>query len=125
MNRKRFFKKWDLAIVAALLLAAAALFLFRGGSGKRTAVIAVNGETLYEIALDDVKEPYTLTLENGVSVGVAPGEVRFLASDCEGQDCVRCGALTKTGQAAACVPNKTLIALKGAADGRAPDAVSY
>ncbi len=125
MNRKRFFKKWDLAIVAALLLAAAALFLFRGGSGKRTAVIAVNGETLYEIALDDVKEPYTLTLENGVSVGVAPGEIRFLASDCPGQDCVRCGALTKTGQAAACVPNKTLIALNGAADGRAPDAVSY
>ena len=125
MNRKRFFKKWDLAIVAALLLAAAALFLFRGGSGKRTAVIAVNGETLYEIELESVKEAYTITLENGVSVGVAPGEIRFLSSDCPGQDCVRCGALTRAGQAAACVPNKTLIALKGAPEGHAPDAVSY
>lgn len=125
MNRKRFFKKWDLIVVAALLLAAAALFLFRSGGGRRTAVIAVDGETLYEIELDSVKEAYTITLENGVSVEVAPGEIRFLSSDCPGQDCVRCGALTRAGQAAACVPNKTLIALKGAPDGRAPDAVSY
>ena len=125
MSRKRFFKKWDLAIIAALLLAAGALFLLRGGGGDTTAVIAVNGETLYEIDLKSVEEPYTLTLENGVSIGVAPGEIRFFASDCPGQDCVRCGALTKAGQAAACVPNQTLIALRGAPDKRAPDAVSY
>ena len=87
--------------------------------------LTVDGETLYEIPLDDVKESYTITLPNGVTVGVAPGEIRFVSSDCRGQDCVRCGALTRAGQAAACAPNKTVIVLKGTSEKGAPDAVSY
>ena len=126
MRRNALIKKADLLIITALLLAAAVpLLLTRAGNRSPTAVIAVNGETLYEIPLGDVKEPYELRLENGVTVAVAPGEIRFLASDCRGQDCVNCGALTKTGQAAACVPNKTVIALRGAPDRNAPDAISY
>ena len=125
MRRKPLIKKADLLIIAGLLLAAVLLLLLRGVGNVLTAVVSVDGEIRYEIDLANVKEAYTLPLENGVILAVAPGEIRFLASDCPGQDCVRCGALTKTGQATACVPNKTLIALKGAADGRAPDAVSY
>ena len=126
MRRKPLFKKADAAVIAGLLLIAGLLTLLLGG-GKKTAVavIAVDGETLYEITLSDVKESYTISLDNGVTVSVAPGEIRFLASDCRGQDCVRCGPLTKPGQAAACVPNKTVIVVKGTPEKGTPDAVSY
>ncbi len=112
-------------IVAALLVLAGLLLLLRGGGKTAVAEITVDGETLYEIPLGDVKESYTLTLQNGVEIGVEPGSILFLASDCRGQDCVRCGALTKAGQAAACVPNKTVIVLRGAPVKGATDAISY
>ena len=112
-------------MAVVLLLPALALLLFSGRGKAPTAVVITEGETLYEIPLGSVKEPYTIELENGVTVSVAPGEIRFAASDCRGQDCVRCGALTRAGQAAACVPNKTVIVLKGTLEKGAPDAVSY
>jgi hypothetical protein len=37
---------------------------------------------------------------------------------------VRCGVLTRAGQAAACVPNKTLVTLTGKPLKGAPDAIS-
>ena len=124
MNRKPLFRKADAAVIAVLLALAGVLMLLRGGGKAPTAVILADGETLYEISLADVKEAYEIPLENGVVIAVAPGEIRFAASDCHGQDCVRCGALTKAGQAAACVPNRTVIVLKGAPEKGAPDAIS-
>ena len=125
MKRKPLFKKADAAVIAVLLLPALVLLLFTGRGKTPTAYVIEDGETLYEIRLGSVKEPYILELENGVTVSVAPGEIRFASSDCRGQDCVRCGVLTKAGQAAACVPNKTVIVLKGTSGKGAPDAVSY
>ena len=125
MSRKSLFKKADAVIIAALLALAGLLLLLRGGGKAAVAEITVDGETLYEIALSDVKESYTITLPNGVEIGVDPGGIRFLASDCRGQDCVRCGVLTKAGQAAACVPNKTVIVLRGAPESGGTDAISY
>ena len=125
MKRFKPFKKADVIILCALLAVCAALFALRGGGNSITARIAVDGETLYEIRLSDVTQEYTLTLDNGVTVGVSPEGVRFVSSDCPGQDCVRCGLLRRAGQAAACVPNRTVILLEGRADKTAPDAISY
>ncbi len=125
MSRKPLFKKADAVIVAALLVLAGLLLLLRGGGKTAVAEITVDGETLYEIPLGDVKESYTLTLQNGVEIGVEPGSILFLASDCRGQDCVNCGALRRAGQAAACVPNKTVITISGKTDKNRPDALSH
>ena len=112
-------------MIAVLLLPALVLLLFTGRGKTPTAYVIEDGETLYEIRLGSVKEPYTLELENGVTVSVAPGEIRFASSDCRGQDCVRCGVLTKAGQAAACVPNKVLVMLEGEKAEGDPDIITY
>ena len=124
MKRLRI-KRADAALIAALLLACAVLFAIRGRGKALTATVAVNGETLYTVDLHAVKEPYELTLENGVTLRVSPGGVCFLQSPCRGQDCVRCGTLTRPGQTAVCIPTRTLLAVTGAAPRGAPDAVSY
>ena len=124
MMKRLNLKKGDLVLIAVLLLAGAVLLLLRGGKAAVTANVTVNGELRYEIDLTAVKAPYELPLENGVTLYVEPGAVRFLHSDCRGQDCVRCGALTRAGQAAACLPNKTLVSLSGKPPKGAPDAIS-
>ncbi len=123
-NRTRI-KKTDLILIAALLLLAGVLFALGRSGESPTAAVTVDGKLLYSIPLDGVKEPYTLTLENGVTLAVEPGSIRFAASDCRGQDCVKCGALRRAGQAAACVPNKTVITVSGKPDKNAPDALSW
>jgi hypothetical protein len=126
MKHGRFFKKADLVVIAVLLAAAAALFALRGGAkGALTARVSVNGETLYEIALNDVREPYDLTLPGGAVIRVEHGAAAFVSSPCRGQDCVRCGKLTRAGQMAACVPTKTLLYISGKPPAGAPDAISY
>jgi hypothetical protein len=118
-------KKADVLLICFLLAAALALLLLRGGGDTLTAEVTVAGVTVEQIDLKAVTSPYDLTLENGVRLHVEPGGVSFCYSDCRGQDCVRCGALTKAGQAAACVPNKTVIVLRGAPVKGATDAISY
>ncbi len=115
---KRLFRRTDLLVVAVLLAAALAAFLFvklkTGGSEARTAVVRVNGETVAEIDLGAVKEPYRLPLENGVVLLVEPGAIRFSSSPCPGQDCVHAGRLSRPGQVAACIPTGTLVLISGA-----------
>ena len=113
----------DLIPIAVLLAAAGLLAaVFAGGNGA-TAEIVVEREIVTTVDLAAVKEPCSLTLENGVTVSVEPGAIRFSASDCPNQLCVRAGRLTKAGQSAACLPNKTLIRVTGRAK-NAPDALT-
>ena len=127
MKALRRIKKADLAVIAALLLlaGAATAFLRPANTGRLTAKVIVDGEMLYSVTLSDVKAPYELTLDNGATVEIAPDGVRFVSSPCRGKDCVRSGKLTRAGQTAACLPNKTLIVLEGARAKNAPDAISY
>ena len=118
-------KKADLILLLTLLLLTGLLFALRGGQKGVTATVSVDGQALYTYDLRTLDAPETLTLQNGVVIEVSEKGIAFLSSDCRGQDCVNCGRLTKAGQAAACVPNKTLIMLQGAPDKSAPDAISY
>lgn len=113
----------DLIAVAALLAAACLLALAFGRTEGATAEILCGKEIVYTVDLTAVKEPCEITLENGVTVAVAPGAIRFAHSDCANQLCVRAGALTKAGQSAACIPNRTLIRVKGRAK-HMPDALT-
>ncbi len=124
MKAHKIIRRADLAVAAVLLLLCAALFiLFRSGGGT-TAVVTVGGETLYEIDLSEVSEPYTLSLDCGVTIAVSPGKIAFADADCPGRDCVRRGAISKPGQSAACLPNRVLIRIDGRASKDAPDAVA-
>ena len=118
-------KKADVILILVLLAAALSLLLLRGRGDALTAEITVNGVSANSIDLRAVASPYDITLENGVRLHVEPGGISFTASDCRGKDCVRCGVLKRAGQAAACVPNRTLVLLTGKPQKGAPDAVSY
>ena len=113
----------DLIPIAVLLAAAGLLAaVFAGGNGA-TAEIIVEREIVATVDLTAVKEPYTLQPEDGVTVTVEPGAIRFSASDCPNQLCVRTGRLTKAGQSAACLPHRTLIRITGRAK-NTPDALT-
>lgn len=119
----RFLRPADLIAVAAILLLAGALWLLTNSRQGETAEIVCGREVLYTIRLSEVKEPYEIRLENGITVAVEPGAVFFASSDCANQLCVRTGRLTRAGQSAACLPHKTLIRVTGR-DKTAPDALT-
>ena len=111
----------DLIAVAALLAVAAVWWAVSANIKGTTAEIICEKEIVETVDLSAVKEAYDITLDNGVTIAVEPGAICFAASDCANQLCVHTGRLTKAGQSAACLPNKTLIRIKGN-DRRGPDA---
>ena len=120
---RRIARPADLIAVAIILAAAGILAAVFGGADGAKAEIVVGKETVKTIDLTAVKEPYTVTLDNGVTVAVEPGAIWFSDSDCPNHLCMRAGKLTKAGQSAACIPNQTLIRVTGRAK-NAPDALT-
>ena len=124
-NKKIKLKKGDLIVVSVLCAMCAVLFVFsRASSGKAVAIVTVNGETVYEAALADIKKSESFVLENGVVITAEPGAVYFSDSPCAGHDCVKTGRLTRPGQTAVCLPEKTVIRIIGKQDTNAPDAIT-
>lgn len=124
MKNKLNLKKADLIILSVIILIAVILFFVRSDSAALTAQITVEGETVYDIVLSSVKETYTLSLDNGTEIEISQEYIRFISSDCGGKDCVNCGKLTSAGEAAVCIPNKTVIKLSGKSNS-SPDAITY
>jgi len=122
-NVKRRLRPADLIAAAVLLALAGGLWLFFGNRPGDTAQVIYDKEVLYTIDLSRVTEPYELRLDCGVTVAVEPGAISFADSDCANRLCVRTGKLTRAGESAACLPNKTLIRVTGR-DRRAPDALT-
>ena len=122
-KRIRLVRPADLIVAAALLALAGILAVVFGRLDGVTAEIICDREIVYTVDLSAVKEPYDITLENGVVVTVEPGAIFFSGSDCANRLCVRAGKLTKAGQSAACIPNRTLIRITGRAK-NAPDALT-
>lgn len=115
MDRKLVTKK-DLILLIFIILACALVFFyfnFLKQDGEK-AIISVNGQTVEEIDLASVKDEKILTLENGVKIKAQNGAICFLESDCKDKICINSGALSKKGDVAVCVPNKTVISIEGA-----------
>ncbi|MDO4848079.1 MAG: NusG domain II-containing protein [Clostridiaceae bacterium] len=112
MNERKLVTKRDIAVLAVLVFfAIALLLLFRFGlKDGRTALISVDGRDYMTVPLDKDDE---ITLENGVRIIVSDGKIGFSESDCPDLVCVHTGMLSKAGDVAACVPNKTVISVSG------------
>ena len=112
MNERKLVTKRDIAVLAVLALFAIALLLFFrfGLKDGRTALISVDGRDYLTVPLDKDDE---ITLENGVKIIVSDGKIGFAESDCPDLVCVHTGMLSKAGDVAACVPNKTVISVSG------------
>lgn len=109
---RRRIRPGDIIITAAVLAAALLLMLIPRGKAC-TAEIICSGKTVYTVELSSVKEPYKLDLENGVTVLVEHCAISFLSSDCKNGLCVHTGRLTRAGDTAVCIPNETIIKVRG------------
>ena len=92
---RRLIRPADLIVAAAALAVAALLWLAFGGMKGTVAEIVCEKEVVETVDLSAVKEAYDIPLDNGVTVAVKPGAIRFAASDCANQLCVHTGKLTK------------------------------
>lgn len=116
MNIK-LFKKGDLAVIAAVILAALIFAYFsHSGGEKAVAVISVDGVTVETVELYSLQEKRVINLggEYNIEIIAENGGIRFEHSDCEDKLCVNTGSLKKGGDVAVCLPAKTVITVMGA-----------
>ena len=110
----------DLIIVGVLLLAALALFfLMRArqdrdtGAGAR-AVVTVDGP---EIGSYPLQKSGTFPLNGGTNILVVEnGEAWVSEADCPDKVCMGMGRISRNGEFIACLPNRLLIVVEGAAE---------
>ena len=110
----------DLMIVGVLLLAVLALFfLMRShqdrdtGDGAR-AVVTVDGQ---EIGRYPLSKSGTFPLNGGTNILVVEnGEAWVSEADCPDKVCMGMGKISRNGEFIACLPNRLLIVVEGAAE---------
>lgn len=111
----KLFKRTDLIIILAVLLAAAMISIPRFfASDKLTAEIYVDGRLEETIELSEVESEYTVTpdTEPRVEITVNNGEIYFSHAECKDKLCVKSGRLTSGGETAACLPARVVISVK-------------
>lgn len=105
-------------LVALVIITVALLgvVLLPGRDGKNlTACVTVNGELVWSCPLDSLSEPisYTAEGEYPLTLEVSKDGVRVVESSCSGEDCRHTGLITKMGLQIVCLPNRTVVTLKG------------
>ena len=110
----------DLIIVAVLLAAALALFfLMRSRQARDTgtgaqAVVTVDGQ---EVGRYPLKKSGTFPLNGGSNILVIEnGEARVSEANCPDKVCMGMGRISRNGEFIACLPNRLIIIVEGAAE---------
>lgn len=121
--KRKWLSKPDFIII--LIVAVVALLWQNTASADgAVAEVTIDGETVLELPLSDVTEPQEITLKNGIRLKAEQHTICFLQSDCPDGLCVKVGALEKPGDVAACLPNKTVVSIRGGDNG-AVDILTY
>ena len=110
----------DLIIAGVLLLAALALFfLMRSRQARDTgtgaqAVVTVDGQ---EVGRYPLQKSGTFPLNGGSNILVVEnGEAWVSDADCPDKVCMGMGKISRNGEFIACLPNRLLIVVEGAAE---------
>lgn len=123
---KHFLKKGDVIIIVCAAALCAALFLPRvlNKDGDLTAKIYQNGELTNEIDLSSVTDSYEIEINGGVLL-IENGAVSYKEADCPDKTCVGFGSLTKAGDTASCVPNRTVVTVTKKKNDSKIDIITY
>ena len=121
---KRFFKKGDAIVVFVFLLVSALIMLpkFFSKDKNVTAKIYENGELMQEIDLTKVEEPYRINISGAVLL-IENGRICYETASCPDKLCVKSDWLSKNGDVASCLPNKTVVSVSSS--GENIDVISY
>ena len=118
----------DLLIVGILLLAALLLFvLMRSRQEKATtssaqAVVTVDGE---EIGRYPLGVSGTFSLNGGSNILVVEnGEAWVSEASCPDKVCMGMGKISRNGEFIACLPNRLIVVVEGAAEERPVDGMT-
>lgn len=120
MEERRFLSPGGMLFCGGLLLGAAAVYLVLSLAPQGTvAVVESNGQVVLEQELARLEEPETRVIagEDGVKVTIQLDRegAAVIASTCPDQVCVQTGKLTRTGEAAICLPARVTLRLEGGA----------
>lgn len=120
MKESSKIKRGDFIMILVAAFVAIPLFAWRIFNNQakpvdeRVALVNRNGKEVTRIDLNQVKKYEQVVLEDGgipVIIEVEPGRIRFQASECPDQICVKTGWISNQGQSAACLPAKTIITI--------------
>ena len=108
------FKPLDILII----ILAAALTLLIGarvysGSKASSRVIIRSQEKTWIYPMDAEAELFAAGPLGETMVKISKGRAAIVSSPCSGQTCVAAGALHKSGQWAACLPNRVFLLVEG------------
>lgn len=107
-----FFKKKDFITIAVLLLIGTAGIMYyrlRPAGENLSAEISCDSKIIAVIPLKGETRSFTVPGHENVTLTIGEGEAAFAESDCPDKICVRTGKLKKSGQSAACLPNKIIV----------------
>lgn len=110
-EKRKLLKKSDFIIVLVLLIFSFLFFLvynaiFNGDRLK--AEIVVDGRVIKKLSLEK-NMTFKIAEKPELEFEIKDKKIRFLHSDCPDKICVNTGFISKGGQAAVCLPNKTAI----------------
>ena len=124
--KRKWLSKPDFIIILIVAVVAVVALLWQNTASADGAVaeVTIDGETVLELPLSDVVGPQEITLKNGIRLKAEQHTICFLQSDCPDGLCVKVGALENPGDVAACLPNKTVVSIRGGDKG-AVDILTY
>lgn len=120
MDKRGFFAKKDILIIAGLLAAAAAVWFFGGFSAVpsqgNVAVISINSREVMRLNLSQYEQRTYISLEDEYGVPVnfelENGLIRFADVDCPDKLCEQNGFIGHTAdRSAVCLPNRTAVTI--------------
>ena len=107
-------KKLDVLFLALIALVCAVWFVhdFSEKGGSPVAIVYCGGEEVYSVRLDELDESEEKEFSGCVILFERDG-ASIVSATCKNRLCVKKGKLTRPGEAAACVPNKVVLELRG------------
>lgn len=120
MEQRSLMKRRDIIIIVAIvLICAVVLVWYSSRKPGDVAVITFDGKTVKEISLTDADQLLTLQGNDRVHFEMKDHAIRFVDVDCPDKICENVGYISKQGETAVCMPNKTtltIISSKGETD---------
>ena len=103
----------DFILIAVLIIFSLMPLAMNFDSGKKFAVVKVDGIISYKLDLA-AEKTLTIAAVGGENIlEIKSGAIRVKSADCPDKICVRRGAIKNSGEVIACVPHKVLIEIAG------------
>ena len=108
--------RWILAILLGLIGVSWGALAQRP-AGSRV-IVERDGAVLFTATLHETKEVFLDGPAGGLTLAIANGAVRVSEAGCRDKICVRMAAISRAGEWIACVPNRLIVRVEGAAPER-------